>query len=137
MVYFFPKSPLHVRFSFFFQRFFLKIPPYLQGGAFSVPPKCLCSPLVILFCSFQVHVIISIPTDNFFFFFEFCTWESEKKIMRRLKVKIYEVIFGRFSGPKFFLDIYFQESALLKIIAQIVNFEMVSNFLKYCASRKF
>ena len=89
-LFFFPKSPLHVRFSFFFNVFFPKSPPISRWGRFLTPRKCLCSPLVILFCSFQVDVIIHIPTDKFFyflFFFQFCTSDSEKKTWRHLKVK--------------------------------------------------
>ena len=70
-MFFFPKSPLHVRFSFFFSTIFPQNPPLSPGGRFPVPPKCLCSPLVILFCSFQVHVIINIPTDKIFYLFFF------------------------------------------------------------------
>ena len=78
--FFFPKITPACKIFIFFQRFFPKIPPISRWGRFLVPRKCLCSPLVILFCSFQGDVIIQIPTDNFFF--QFCTWDSEKNTSR-------------------------------------------------------
>ena len=75
-LFFFSKITPACKIFNFFQRFFPKISPISRWRRFLVPPKCLCSPLVILFCSFQVDVIIHIPTDIFFLF---CTWDSEKK----------------------------------------------------------
>ena len=77
-LFFFPKSPLHVRFSFFFQRFFPKIPPYRKVGAVSDIKKMSLFSISNPFLLFPSRCDYSHP--YWYFFFNFALRIPKKKL---------------------------------------------------------